>query len=209
MHQSILIVALVGQSLAAPTLLRRSTTDIMSALATVKSATDNLDTAIQGIGATADPTALAELASMSTTLSNVIVSPQQKVEQTSPVDLTGALQISQSANGLVTSVQSVSKDIVGKMPVIASAGLSSTVSQMLQMQKMMSMGLSSAVAEKVPTLAKPQAQLTASMISKALDEAISAYGGATAATTHNSRDSYSFSGPASDGSQCSTSCSIS
>jgi hypothetical protein len=176
LYTTILTLALATTGLSAPTsILSRDAADVMAALNMVTTSVKALDKAVKSLNSSTDAVALGNIANTSQAVGTTVKKAQTMVENTGPVSIFSALQVMTSANALSDSLTTTTIDLVKKKPIVAQAGLSSVVAMMLTTQKTASAGLSGAVADKVPALAKPIAQQSAKKVSDALDSAIKAF----------------------------------
>ncbi|KAK3079916.1 hypothetical protein LTS18_003595, partial [Coniosporium uncinatum] len=162
---------------AAPQLLPypKAQKTITSALGSVKTAVDDLDTAVKAINST-DPTALTPLATKCTAIGDNIRSATTTIQGAHSVDLSGALALQKCASGLTDSLNSHSTDSTAKKPIVDMAGLSSTVATLIQMQQSMNGALVKAVTDKVPAPAQGLAGQTSQGVNVALQKVVTAYG---------------------------------
>ncbi|KAK2598418.1 hypothetical protein N8I77_011838 [Diaporthe amygdali] len=177
------ILTLTGATsvMAAPVDIERRQVDaIKDALAPVMSSLKDLDTAIQGL--TTDPQTAAPILSSSQAASKALSGAATKIQAADNLGLIGSLGLQQTGTDLATQVTTTIGDLTAKKPVLDQLGVTPIALQALQQQKADSGGLSDALLSKVPALARPIAGQSTDMISKALDDGITALGGSATAT---------------------------
>lgn len=97
------------------------------------------------------------------------------------LSLTDALSLQQSATGLTNSANKTVTALIAKKAVFDQLGVTSVVATQLQGQKTGAGALGTAIVSKVPAIGQSIAQQSIGQINTVLDQAITAYGGASAA----------------------------
>ncbi|TDZ14903.1 Cell wall mannoprotein 1 [Colletotrichum sidae] len=171
----ILLVALQAWAIAAsPILVARQRDIITSALTGVQKSLQNLDTAVRGLSAS-DPNSAVAVLNGAQGAQEALSKATTMISGADNLGLFGALGLQQTADGLVTQVQTTLGDLTQKKPVFDQLGVTSVVSDALQQQKAGSGALASTLLEKVPAIARPIAEQSTGQLTEALDKAIAAF----------------------------------
>lgn len=151
-----------------------STEKITGALGMVQKSVTDLDGSVNKVSPM-NIGALGDVATKSDSLGKTIKTAQTMVEGADKLDISGAIQLMSSADGLTGSIDKLSTDLIKIKPTVDQAGLSPVVAMMLQKQMASSGGFSKAVASKVPDLAQDQAKETGDKVMASLMKVVKAY----------------------------------
>ncbi|KAH8899078.1 hypothetical protein GQ53DRAFT_837015 [Thozetella sp. PMI_491] len=181
-----IILQLTAQAVtAAPLLLTRGNkadlAPIASAVSTVSSSLNVLDIQIQTLTAGNLQGALAVFNSASQFQQTVTGATAQVNATAGTLSVNDALKLKDNTDALASQVQQTMSDLIAKLPVITSLGVTAQITQFIQSQKTTSTALSNVLLTKIPNAGQKIAQESAQSISSSIDQAIEAY--AVAAVT--------------------------
>jgi hypothetical protein len=132
---------------------------ISAALKMVAGKVTDLDSSVKVVMGPMGAAALGDVATKGAGLGDVISKAQSTISAQGETDLVGALDISDSADGLTKSLDGLSDDLITIEPVVRQAGLSSAVVDILMQQQGNSGGLVDTVVSKLPDAAKDTAKM--------------------------------------------------
>ncbi|KXH68103.1 cell wall protein [Colletotrichum salicis] len=171
----VLLVALQAWAItAAPLLVARQKDTITTALGMVQGSLEKLDTAVKGISAS-DANSVAPVLTAAQSSQDALVKATSMIDGADSIGLFGALGLQQTADGLVTQVQTTLGDLSQKKPVFDQLGVTSVVKDALMQQKSGSGQLGDTLLSKVPAIARPIAQQSTGALTEALDGAIATF----------------------------------
>lgn len=160
---------------------------IQSAITSVESALGDLTTAVQGLSA-ADPNSAAAILTASTNVQTTIKSATTQVQGAEALGLGDALNLQNTAGGLVTAVQGTVSALTAKKPDLDALGVTSVAVSTLQQQKTDSAALSGAIVSKVPAIGRNIAQQSIAEIDTAIEQGITALSAGGAAAPGGARN---------------------
>lgn len=141
----------------------------------VASKVDDLDKSVKVVMGPMGAAALGDVATKGAGLGDVIQKAQTTIGKQDETDLIGALDISDSADGLTKSLDGLSDDLIAIEPTVRAAGLNGAVVDILMQQQGNSGGLVKAVVSKLPDEAKDLAKMQTMGATMGLDRVITAY----------------------------------
>ncbi|KAK8080409.1 hypothetical protein PG997_008227 [Apiospora hydei] len=146
---------------------------IQQAIGAVSDALGDLDTKVKAISGT-DVNSAAPVLQASQKIQMTMQASTAKVSGAEALGVFDALSLQDTANSLVTSVNTTMKDLAAKKPQLDMLGVTSVAVQSIQDQKMASKALGDAIVSKVPGVGQGIAQGSIDQINAALDGGIKA-----------------------------------
>ncbi|KAK8051852.1 hypothetical protein PG993_003237 [Apiospora rasikravindrae] len=146
---------------------------IQQAIGAVSDALGDLDTKVKAISGT-DANSAAPVLQASQKILTTMQSSTTKVNGAEALGVFDALSLQDTANSLVTSVNTTMKDLVAKKPQMDMLGVTMVAVKSIQDQKTASKGLGDAIVSKVPGVGQGIAQGSIDQINAALDGGIKA-----------------------------------
>ncbi|KAK7927295.1 hypothetical protein PG985_004293 [Apiospora marii] len=154
---------------------------MQQAIGAVSDALGDLDTKVKAITGT-DVNSAAPVLQASQKIQMTMQASTAKVNAAQALGVFDALSLQDTANSLVTSVNTTMKDLAAKKPQLDMLGVTMVAVQSIQDQKTASKALGDAIVSKVPGVGQGIAQGSIDQINAALDGGIKALsaGGAAA-----------------------------
>ncbi|GKT41256.1 uncharacterized protein ColSpa_01437 [Colletotrichum spaethianum] len=181
MHAQTLVLGLLGQAvllLAAPlkpraVIERRNDLDnIQATLAPIFASLQNVDVAVLGLGT---PASAANLLAASQQVQVSLNQATVNVRAIGDLSAAKSLKLRQTTDSLASQTRSTLNDLVARKPILDQLGVSNVALQSLQQQRVATMSLSQALAEKVPRVGQKDATADQISLQAIFNQAIAAF----------------------------------
>ncbi|KAK1992632.1 hypothetical protein LX36DRAFT_732022 [Colletotrichum falcatum] len=182
-----LLVLSAAAVLAAPLSIRHESSKYKRDLASIQAALNTINMALQGLDNSVKITKSItfgsgiQLLSSVGSVKNTIQDATVQVQASAPLNEKDSRNLKAATDALTNNVKVTINDIVAKKALVDNLGVTPLVAVALQDQKSASSALAQALVSKVPPELKDMAQVSATALSRVLDEGIGIFSGVPAA----------------------------